>query len=81
MQRLLTCCRARRLEFLAFDYRGHGGSSGRFLRHGPGDWLRDAAELMRRVVVARRVVIVGEQRESNLEKKSEAGCKTKGGAV
>lgn len=77
VQRLLACCQARRLEFLAFDFRGHGGSSGRFLQHGPGDWLRDAAELLRRVVVARRVVLVGERREWRLEIGEKLGGSSK----
>ena len=47
------------LEFVAFDYRGHGESSGDFLRLGVSDWLADTQAIMRDVVQSTNLVIVG----------------------
>lgn len=46
-------------EFVAFDYRGHGDSSGQFLSLGVDDWLKDTQAVMASVVTTRDVVLVG----------------------
>jgi pimeloyl-ACP methyl ester carboxylesterase len=47
------------LECVAFDYRGHGQSSGEFLALGIRDWLADTRAVLGRVVNAESVVVVG----------------------
>lgn len=49
-------------EFVAFDYRGHGDSSGQFLSLGVDDWLKDTQAVMASVVTTRDVVLVGASR-------------------
>ncbi len=49
--------RARGLDFVRFDYRGHGGSSGAFEDGCIGDWADDASEILQRVTSGRQILI------------------------
>ncbi len=49
--------RARGREFLRFDYRGHGASSGDFLDGAIGDWAGDAAEVVGRLTEGKQILV------------------------
>ena len=51
-------CKERDLSFVAFDFTGHGKSSGRYEDATIGVWLRDALEIIDRVIVG-GVFVVG----------------------
>lgn len=50
-------CAALGLDFLRFDYTGHGQSSGSFEEGGIGDWLSDAREAVASLTVGPQVYI------------------------
>ena len=53
------------MAFTAFDYQGHGKSSGDYLSCGVGDWAQDAADMIAHVAhQARKLVLVGEKGRS-----------------
>jgi pimeloyl-ACP methyl ester carboxylesterase len=49
---------ARGLPMLRFDYSGHGGSQGSLLEAAIGDWLEEAAEMLR-LIGERRAIVIG----------------------
>lgn len=56
-------CSKKGWEFCAFEYRGHGSSSGTFEECTLSDWIRDASNILDHVLLSgskkRRVILVG----------------------
>ena len=56
---LKNLCRKNNINFLAFDYSGHGKSSGIFERQGIDDWIEESLELYKSKLKNKKIILVG----------------------
>ena len=56
---LKSLCKKNNINFLAFDYSGHGRSSGVFEYQGIDDWVQEAVEFYKSKLKYKKIVLVG----------------------
>lgn len=56
---LKSLCRKNNINFLAFDYSGHGKSSGVFEYQGIDDWVRESLEVYESKLKYKKIVLIG----------------------
>ncbi len=54
-----TLCRQNNIEFIRFDYGGHGESGGDFAQGSISAWLNDTLDVIERLPKSRQVMLVG----------------------
>ena len=52
-------CKKNKINFLAFDYSGHGKSSGTFENSGIDDWINEAKEIIKKKLNNKKLIIMG----------------------
>jgi len=56
---LKSICKRNNINFLAFDYSGHGKSSGIFEQQGIDDWIQESIELYETKLKNKKIILVG----------------------
>lgn len=56
---LKSFCKKKKINFLAFDYSGHGKSSGNFENQGIDDWVKEAYEICQSMLKNKKIILVG----------------------
>ena len=56
---LRSLCKKNNINFLAFDYSGHGKSSGLFEARGIDDWVNEAYEIYKVKLKNKKIILVG----------------------
>ncbi len=56
---LKSLCKTKKLNFLAFDFSGHGKSSGIFENQGIHDWVIEASEISKSKLKNKKIILVG----------------------
>ena len=54
-----SLCKKNKLNFLAFDFSGHGKSTGTFENHGIHDWVKEAEEIIKFKLKNKKIIIIG----------------------
>lgn len=54
-----SLCKKNNLNFLAFDYSGHGKSSGIFENQGINDWINEAIKIYKAKLSGKKIIIIG----------------------
>ena len=52
-------CKQSDISFLAFEYTGHGKSSGTFTDFGIADWISQSKEIIEKVIKVKKIIIIG----------------------
>ena len=56
---LRSLCKKNNINFLAFDYSGHGKSSGIFEYRGIDDWIEESVEIYSSKLKNKKIILVG----------------------
>ncbi|MAK12336.1 MAG: alpha/beta hydrolase [Candidatus Pelagibacter sp.] len=56
---LKSLCKKNKINFLAFDYSGHGKSSGVFEHQGINDWINEALEICKSKLNNKKIILIG----------------------
>ena len=56
---LKKLCKKNKINFLAFEYSGHGKSSGIFEERGIDDWIKEAYEICKSKLKNKKIIIIG----------------------
>ena len=56
---LKSLCKKNNINFLAFDYSGHGKSTGKFEHQGINDWVEESMELYKSKLKNKKIVLIG----------------------
>ncbi len=59
VQYLKSFCKKKNINFLAFDYSGHGKSSGIFENQGINDWVNEAFEIYKAKLKNKKIILIG----------------------
>ena len=52
-------CAKQKVSFLAFEYSGHGKSSGQLSDYGIGDWIEQSKEIIEKIIKNKKIILVG----------------------
>ena len=58
-QAILKFAKKRKLGFLAFEYSGHGGSSGKFTKGNITQWSKEVEIIIKKIVKKNKFILVG----------------------
>tara|TARA_B100001179_G_scaffold227159_1_gene209270 strand:+ start:508 stop:1305 length:798 start_codon:yes stop_codon:yes gene_type:complete len=56
---LEAVCQEIGINYIRFDYSGHGESEGKFINGTIGDWYRDALSVLDEIVTTKKVILIG----------------------
>jgi len=59
IQVLAKFCTKQKVSFLAFEYSGHGKSSGQLSDYGIGDWIEQSKEIIEKITKNKKIILVG----------------------
>ena len=59
IQALAKFCIKQKVSFLAFEYSGHGQSSGQLSDYGIGDWIEQSKEIIEKITKNKKIILVG----------------------
>tara|TARA_B110000971_G_C20012542_1_gene502291 strand:- start:884 stop:1642 length:759 start_codon:yes stop_codon:yes gene_type:complete len=59
IQVLAKLCAKQKVSFLAFEYSGHGKSSGQLSDYGIGDWIEQSKEIIEKITKNKKIILVG----------------------
>ena len=59
IQVLAKLCAKQKVAFLAFEYSGHGKSSGQLSDYGIEDWIEQSKEIIEKITKNKKIILVG----------------------
>ena len=59
VKKIRQICKQSNISFLAFEYTGHGKSSGTFTDFGIADWIIQSKEIIEKVIKTKKIIIIG----------------------
>src|SRR6056300_1369447 len=69
VKKIRQICKQSNISFLAFEYTGHGKSSGAFTDCGIADWIIQSKEIIEKIIKTKKIIIIGSSMGSYLIKK------------